>query len=489
MTHPHSMEALLMNRRRWLKLGGASLAGAFGAGSLSALLQNPVNAQADGYRALVCVFLYGGNDGMNMVVPTDATRYGQYFNVRQSLALPQSSLIPITGTGFGLHPSMTALASVCNAQKIVPVMNVGPLFGPLTKAEFRSLPDTHQLIPDNLFSHSDQQVQWESSSATSLVRTGWGGRAVDAMITANPSMNPVISVGGNGHFGLSAWGTPLVLPGPGGTFGVDNLTSTGASTVARKAALEAMYASANLGSANVLLGSYAQQQRTAFEMSTRLGTIVKVRPAPTAPTAIDTAFAPLTDASGNITTPLGRQLYQVAKLIQGRATVQGDKQIFFAQQGGFDTHNEQIAATSLVGEHARLMQSLADAMACFYNAMNAINMGHNVTLFTQSDFGRTFAPNSSSGTDHAWGNHHLVMGGAVHGGSVYGTYPTLVLGGPDDVGEASWERQGRWIPTTGVDQYAATLLKWFGANDSQLNTILPNLTNFGSARDLGFLAA
>jgi len=478
------MEAMLINRRRWLKLGGASLAGAFGAGSLSALLQNPVGAQTDGYRALVCVFLYGGNDGMNMVVPTDATRHGEYAAVRQTLAMPRSSLIPINGTDLGLHPSMAALSTVCSARKIVPVVNVGPLFGPLTKAQFRSLPDTSDLIPDNLFSHSDQQIQWESSSVTSLVRTGWGGRAVDAMGT----VNPVISVGGNGHFGLSALGTPLVLPGPGGTFGVDNLTGTGVTTVARKTALDVMYAQANLGNTNVLLNAYAQQQRTAFEMSARLGTIVRVRPVPASPTAIDTAFAPITDAGGNITTPLGRQLYQVAKLIQGRATVQGDKQIFFAQQGGFDTHNEQIAATSLVGEHARLMQSLADAMACFYNAMSAIGMGNNVTLFTQSDFGRTFAPNSSSGTDHAWGNHHLVMGGAVNGGAVYGTYPTLALGGPDDVGESTWERQGRWIPTTGVDQYAATLLRWFGATDPQLNTILPNLSNFGSARNLGFLA-
>lgn len=152
MTHPRSMDALLMNRRRWLQLGGASLAGAFGAGSLSALLRNPVHAQAtDPYRALVCVFLYGGNDGMNMVVPTDNTRYGEYAAVRKTLALPQGSLIPITGTGFGLHPSMSALASVCSAEKIVPVMNVGPLYGPLTKAQFRSLPDTDPLIPTTCF--------------------------------------------------------------------------------------------------------------------------------------------------------------------------------------------------------------------------------------------------------------------------------------------------------------------------------------------------
>ena len=479
----HSIDALMLDRRRWLKWGGASVAGAFGAGTLSALLQNPVRAQANNYRALVCVFLYGGNDGQNMVVPTDTTRYNQYAGVRQALALPKDSLIPLTGTDLGLHPAMASLAPICTAQKIAPVVNVGPLFGPLTKTEYRTLPDTDQRIPDNLFSHSDQQIEWESSSASSLERTGWGGRATDAMAT----VNPVISVGGNGHFGLSALGTPLVLPGPGGTFGVENLSGTGASTVARKAALEALYQSANLGSSNLMLGAYAQQQRTAFDMSARLGALVKVEPSTTSPTLIDTAFAALMDAGGNITTDLGNQLYQVAKLVQGRATVQGDQQLFFAQQGGFDTHNEQIAATVTTGDHARLMKTLADAMACFYNAMVAIGMSSNVTLFTQSDFGRTFAPNSSSGTDHAWGNHHLVMGGAVNGGAVYGTYPDLVLGGPSDVGVNSWELQGRWLPSTSVDQYAATLLRWFGASDPQLATILPNLANF-STKNLGFLA-
>jgi uncharacterized protein (DUF1501 family) len=471
-----------MDRRQWLRWGGASLAGALGAGSLSALLQNPVKAQADSYKALVCVFLYGGNDGQNTVVPTDTTRYNQYAAVRGALALPRNSLVPMAGTDVGLHPSMAALAPVCNARKIAAVANVGPLFGPLTKTEFRSLPGSSPWIPDNLFSHSDQQIEWEASSARSLERTGWGGRATDTLGTTNP----VISVGGNGHFGLSALGTPLVLPGPGDTFGVEGLEGTWAPTVARKTALEALYQPGNLGSSNVLLDAYAQQQRTAFEVSSRLGAIVGVEPNPAAPTLIDTAFVPLTNAQGVISTDLGRQLYQIAKLVAGRATVQGDRQIFFAQQGGYDTHNEQIAADSLSGVHARLLQGLADAMACFYNAMAAIGMGNNVTLFTQSDFGRTFVPNSSSGTDHAWGNHHLVMGGAVQGGAVYGTYPELVAGGPDDVGEHSWERHWRWIPTTSVDQYAATLLRWFGASDPQLNTILPNLTNF-STRNLGFL--
>lgn len=487
MTHPSFEHLPVVNRRRWLQWGGGAVAGALGAGSLSALLQNPAQAQSDGYRALVCVFLYGGNDGQNMVVPTDTERYNAYAAVRGTgdggLALPRSSLIPLPGTDLGLHPSMAALSPICSALRIAPVVNVGPLFAPLTKSEYLALPETDARIPDSLFSHSDQQIQWEAASVTSLERTGWGGRAAATLGTTNP----VISVGGNGHFGLSALGTPLVLPGPGGNFGVDNLGGTGLSTTTRKAALEAMYQSANLGNANQMLSAYAQQQRTAFDTSARLGSLVRVVPSTASPTAIDTAFAPIIDGNGSITSDLGRQLYQIAKMVQGRATVQGDRQIFFAQQGGYDTHNEQIAANVLTGVHARLLETLASAMTCFYNAMALIGMSNNVTLFTQSDFGRTFAPNSSSGTDHAWGNHHLVMGGAVQGGSTYGTFPTLALQGPDDVGNYSWDRQGRWIPTTSVDQYAATLLHWFGATPAQQLAILPNLANFGSNTNLGFL--
>jgi uncharacterized protein (DUF1501 family) len=168
--------------------------------------------------------------------------------------------------------------------------------------------------------------------------------------------------------------------------------------------------------------------------------------------------------------------------------VQGNRQIFFAQQGGFDTHGNQVAASGAVdGEHARLLKSLGDALAAFYTAMKNLGMGDVVTTFTQSDFGRTFKPNNSSGTDHAWGNQHLVMGGAVRGGTTYGRYPELALGGPDDVGVDAWELQGRWIPTTSVDQYAATLLGWFGASEAQLDAVLPNLVNFGANRRLGIL--
>jgi uncharacterized protein (DUF1501 family) len=177
-------------------------------------------------------------------------------------------------------------------------------------------------------------------------------------------------------------------------------------------------------------------------------------------------------------------------MIAGREQVQGDRHIYFASLGGFDTHADQLASEDRSqGLHADLLRELSDAMAAFHNAMQKLGLGQQVTAFTQSDFGRTFAPNNSLGSDHAWGNIQLVSGGAVLGGTTYGTYPTTVLGGPDDVGVEPWELQGRWIPTASVDQYAATLLDWFGASRAQVDTILPGLAAFGAKRSLGFMLA
>ncbi len=478
MTH-----AIELDRRRWLLGSGATLASALGVGTLANLTLNVKPARAADYKALVCIFLYGGNDGMNMIVPNDA-RYDQYSGVRKGLSIPKASLTPLAGVSYGLHPAMAALAPAWTAGHLAPVFNVGPLVQPLTKAQYRAATANSATLPDSLFSHSDQQILWETGSSSALTRTGWGGRAAETLAT----VNPVISVAGTARFGLSSLQTPLVLPGPGATFGAQGLqaSDTWAPQVARKAAIDALYAQ----SQEVALGdAYTAAQRDAFAMSTRLGALVKTKPGDAdAIAAIDTAFAPITGADKKITTPLGNQLYQLAKLIAGNATVQGNRQLFFASMGGFDTHGNQLVTGSpLEGDHARLLKQLGDALAAFYAALKAIGLGDAVTTFTQSDFGRTFAPNNSTGTDHAWGNQHLVMGGAVKGGLTYGTYPELVLGGADDVGQASWELQGRWIPTTAVDQYAATLLGWFGASDAQLDTVLPNLRNFGSARRLAFL--
>jgi len=476
----HTLET---TRRRWLMGSGATLASALGAGTLGNLLLHAKPAYAADYKALVCVFLYGGNDGMNMIVPNDTARYNQYAGVRGGLAIPKASLASLAGVNYGLHPSMSALGTAWSDGHLAPVFNVGPLAQPLTKAQYRAATANSGVLPSSLFSHSDQQILWETGSSDSLTRTGWGGRASEALATANP----VISVAGSARFGLTALQTPLVLPGPGATFGAYGLqaSDTWAPQLARKAAIDALYAQAQ---DVALADAYTAAQRDAFAMSARLGALVKTQPGEAgAVAAIDSAFAPLT-VSGKVTTGLGQQLYQVAKLIAGNATVQGNRQIFFASMGGFDTHGNQLVTGSpLEGDHARLLKELGDALGAFYAAMKAIGLGDAVTAFTQSDFGRTFAPNNSTGTDHAWGNQHLVVGGAVKGGATYGTYPDLVLGGANDVGQDSWELQGRWIPTTAVDQYAATLLGWFGASETQLDAVLPNLKNFGTARRLAFL--
>jgi uncharacterized protein (DUF1501 family) len=478
-------EDLVMNtaRRRWLLRGGATLAGALGAGTLGNLLLNATPAYAADYKALVCIFLYGGNDGMNMIVPSDDARYNQYAGVRTGLAIPKASLTPLGGVSYGLHPAMAALGTAWTNGHLAPVFNVGPLAQPLTKAQYRAATANSPILPSSLFSHSDQQILWETGSSDSLTRTGWGGRASEALAT----VNPVISVAGTARFGLTALQTPLVLPGPGSTFGAYGLqaSDTWAPQLARKAAIDALYAQ----SQDVAIGdTYTAMQRDAFAMSARLSALVKTQPGEAGASAvIDAAFASLI-VGGKVTTGLGQQLYQVAKLVAGNATVQGNRQIFFASMGGFDTHGNQIVTGSpLEGDHARLLKELGDALAAFYAAMQGLGLGSAVTSFTQSDFGRTFAPNNSTGTDHAWGNQHLVLGGAVKGGATYGTYPDLVLGGNNDVGQDTWELQGRWIPTTAVDQYAATLLGWFGASDGQLDAVLPNLKNFGGARKLAFL--
>jgi uncharacterized protein (DUF1501 family) len=475
--------AIDLSRRRWLATSGTALAAALGAGSLGNLLLGTGTAHAADYKALVCVFLYGGNDGMNMVVPTDLERHRQYAGVRGELALPRAGLLGLQGSDFGLHPALAALLPAWNEGRLAPVFNVGPLFAPLSKAQYLTGAGS-ALVPDSLYSHSDQQLLWESASTSSQARTGWGGRASSVLGTANP----VIAIGSNGRFGAETLRPPLVLPGPGemfGAYGLQPQDLVWTPNLLRKQAIDAMYAP---DSGMVMGDAYALQQRDAFAMSQRLAALVATQPGSSgASAALNAGFAPLI-AGGKITTGLGRQLYQVAKLIQADATVQGNRQIFFVTLEGFDTHGEQIVSGSPAsGNHSRLLKELGDALAAFHGALTQTGLADAVTTFTQSDFGRTFAPNNTRGTDHAWGNHQLVLGGAVRGGIGYGTYPELVLGGPDDVGVQSWELQGRWIPSSSVDQYAATLLSWFGADAGQLDAILPNLRNFGSQRTLGFV--
>ncbi len=302
-----------------------------------------------------------------------------------------------------------------------------------------------QKRPDNLFSHADQQNEWQSSVASGSSRSGWGGRVADQLTAQNGSFPVVTSIAGASLFIAGESSSPLALPASG-TFSLEGF-GTGAAAVARRNALLAILG-ADRGNGYVKAAGDITSQ--AIALSSLVNPILS-----STTSAIQPLFA-------NAGSTIGQQLLQVAKLIEARALTGARRQVFFVSLGGFDTHNNELATlTTLLGQ-------LSPALRAFYDATVQLGVANQVTTFTLSDFGRTFQPASGAGTDHAWGNHHVVMGGAVRGGDIYGRYPTLALGGPDDA-----ESEGRWIPTTSVDQYGATLAR-------------PNLARFPAA-DLGFL--
>lgn len=459
------------NRRRLLRSIGAA---AIGHGA-SAYFSGAAHAQASSFRALVCVFLYGGNDGINTLPPVDTEGYNLYSGVRKSLALARADIVQLNAT-HGLHPALAPLKAIWDTGKLASVFNVGPLSRPLTQADYvawRNLNDLSR-VPASLFSHSDQQVLWENATPDTLVRTGWGGRLLDAAGGAQS----VISIAGNARFGEGSLRKALVLPTPGSDFGLSGV-GTSRYDSARRVALESLMA-ANRPSA--LHQGYAGAQRDALAISASLGAILKQAPSNGAADAVNpeisAAFGNLAGVHDN---GLSKQLYQVAKLLKNRGSLGGARQVYFVSLGGFDTHANQMT------QHAKLMTQLGVAMAGFYRATQDLGIDNQVTLFTESDFGRTFKPNGAGGTDHAWGNEHFVMGGAVVGGRSYGTYPSLILGGPDDAAKDVWERQGRWIPSISVDQYAATLGSWLAPDlAASMTSIFPSLAQF-SERNLGFL--
>ena len=440
-------------------LSGLSLLGL----SAGLLGSRRARAQTDEYRALVCVFLFGGNDGNNLVVPVDA-RYTDYATARgqQSdggLALPMDQLLPLapaTGAAsYGLNPNMPELQQLWNSGALGVLFNVGTLVAPTNKAD-----DAAGRVPrpESLMSHQDQQNQWQTSLPDRQSRTGWGGRIADQLPAA--SLPSLVSVAGNVLFASGATSHPLAVPMAGGsTFGLTGFDGS----VGSQAIRAAMTALRGLDLDNALVQSVAGETAAAFAASGALAPVL----AGTGSTT-DALF-------GSQPSVLGRQLLQVARIIEARSVLGATQQIFFVSLGGFDTHNDQI------NRQSPLLAEVSASLAAFYSATVQLGVASQVTTFTLSDFGRTLAPASGGGSDHAWGNHQLVLGGAVKGRQTYGTFPTLALGGPDD-----FTAQGRWIPTTSTDQYAATLARWFGVSPGDLATVLPNVGRFPS-EDLGFL--
>jgi uncharacterized protein (DUF1501 family) len=449
----------MTSRRQFLKAGiGAAGLAAWGDLNRIAAAASLAKAAGEDYRALVCVFLFGGNDGNNMVVPTSTGEYQQYSTGRTVLALPRPSLLPINasntaGRTFGLHPEMGALQGLFNQGRAALVANVGPLLAPTTRAQLqsRSVP-----LPADLYSHSDQQAQWQSSISDGAPRSGWGGRLGDLLKSANGANqgSTLISVTGNNLFEVGTTISSFKVS-PGATFGLDFYRSEGTDPVSR--AINAMLSTPGV---NLFEGAWNDVISRALANQRLLASALETAP------AFVTAFP---------NTGLGEQMEMIARLVSVRQALGLKRQVFFASLGGFDTHGDEQ-----LGRQAELLEELSDALAALHAASVELNCADLVTSFTASDFNRTFASNGK-GSDHAWGSHHWVVGGAVRGGAIYGQFPTLVAGGPDDSGS-----NGLWIPTTSVDQYAATLAAWFGAG-AELNTIFPNLDRFAAA-SLGFMA-
>lgn len=455
------------SRRRFLArtagFGALAAASCFERLGLSGAL-----AQAAGdYKALVCVFLYGGNDANHMVVPCEPVEYGVYSAVRGpqgqgGLAIDIANLLRITpsslGKSYGLHPNLPEIQTLFNSGKVAVLANAGTLIGPLTKPQYlaRAAP-----IPDSLFSHSDQQEQWQTAGPSGLTNSGWGGRLAERLASLNDpaSMPFMLSLSGTPQFSLGSSNHAMTLP-TGGSFGLSGFGSSAASQ-ARFNAVNQILA---LDRGNRLVQATADVAAGAIASSVTINQI------------LGTNSTPAAAAFNGLNSSIAQQLRQVAKLIEARSALKHRRQIFFVSMGGFDTHTNQLASLQT------LYAQLSTALKAFYDVTVTLGVAQQVTAFTLSDFSRTLQPASGGGTDHAWGGHHLIIGGAVRGGDFYGRFPSLALGGPDDVSD-----EGRLLPSTSVDQYAATLASWFGASNADLGLIFPNLSRFATP-NLGFLA-
>jgi uncharacterized protein (DUF1501 family) len=442
------------NRRSFIRYASLAAAGnALGLrpfGTLNALAQS-----SSDYKALVCVFLFGGNDANNTLIPFDTTGYASYASIRGDLALAQNTLLPLTpAPNFALNPNLPDIQALFNSNNAAFVANVGTLIQPLTRAEYLA----GQTAPTNLFSHPDQQLEWQNAAQSASTQTGWAGRIADALGTSynqGASIPMVTSVAGDTLFCNGTATSPVsISPGNVGAASC----SEGSECSARQASAQALL---TLDSGVSLVQADDSITTNAYAYAKTLADAVQ------SITPLKTVF-PANNG-------LGAQLQQIAQIIQVRAALGVQRQIFFASLGNFDTHADQLALQSA------LLAEISPALAAFYNATVELNVANEVTSFTMSDFSRTFQPNSNNGSDHAWGSHHIVIGGAVKGGQIYGTYPTLALAGPDDSGS-----NGRWVPSTASSQYAATLAQWFGVPAADLPTILPSIGNFGSS-NLGFV--
>ena len=508
-------ELLLRTRRDFIRQAACAAVGTIGMSNalrdfrfINSALAQSGTAFTD-YKAMVCIFMSGGNDCNNFIIPRGAG-YTNYNAARQILAVPlqaietgddpltgtvennpPTSIFPINNDGneYGFHPSCSKLANMFNAGKLATIFNAGPLLYPITREQYqKKLVST----PPQLFSHSDQVTHWQTSIPDQPPKTGWGGRTADklhpyqydlAHVTApnQAQINLCTSLNGANTFEVGndiqqyhvSTGGAVTLNNPGSATQQTN----------RKNALLGMLTANN---SNLQVNAYGDVLERAIVSADTLNAAIAA-----------------TGAANYFTVPfpstgLGNQLKMVARMIAGRNSLKMKRQIFFVSVGGYDTHTSQVGNGAnpnnpLFGSHANLLNELSECIYAFQSAIEQIaplapadNLVNKVAGFTISDFGRTF-PSNGQGSDHGWGSHHVIFGGdgtasgAVKGKRTYGSFPVQQINGPNDTST------GRWIPTTSVDQYSATLAKWFGINSTNMPYVFPNLGRF-AVPDLGFMA-
>lgn len=453
------------SRRAFLKRAGAlGIAGAATPFVTSlAAIGEAAAATATDYKALVCIFLYGGNDYANTLPPYDTASYNLYYNARSNIALQRSALDgtvlnptnSLGGRQYAMAPTMASLLPVFDAGKMAVVLNVGTLVQPTTKAQYTA---NSVKLPPKLFSHNDQQSYFQASNPEGAT-SGWGGRIGDLFQAGNGSSTlTCINASGNAVY-LTGKSAVQYAVGTGGPIALINNATTLYSSATAMSTLRSLITGS---STNILANEHARVTKRSLDTYTLLSGALA-----NAPVANFPLFP-----SGN---SLADQLKIVARMISVSNELGAKRQVFFVSLGGFDMHD------FLVRDHPTQTALVANAMAAFYQTTANMGVADKVTAFTASDFGRTLQSNDD-GSDHGWGSHHFVMGGAVNGKKIYGTAPAVGNGTPDDVG------QGRLLPTLSVDQYASTLASWFGVGAGDMTTVLPNMGNYNqSTWNIGFV--
>ena len=443
--------------------------------SLAAMAQGTGTSD---YKALICIYLQGGNDGHGTVIATDTDSFAAFTAARSGapgLAYPLANLLPVTlktpqsGRTFALNPALIGIQNLFNAGRAAIVANTGTLITPASKSQINA---NSVELPDSLFSHFDQTAAWQAiaSNLGSGERVGWGGAVADAVEAMNMNSNAMftcISTAGNALFlaGQASYQLNVTSAGPIPIYGTQN-AAFGLPSAANPLNSILTSDETNL---------FAKEYEVVINRSMQAQAILSTAMAPAGPTGVPDP-PQILDPQTNMLAdnPLASSMQTVARIIAGRASLGVTRQIFYVQLGSFDTHDGQVTT------HARLLTQLGSALEYFDGLMVNMGLSNNVTSFTISDFGRTLTCNSD-GTDHGWGSHHFVAGGAVAGGDMYGQYPVVGVNQANDVGN------GRLIPTTSVEQYAGTLARWFGLSDGQIRTVFPNFANFGTSPYLGFL--